>query len=423
LTQNWQVTKTLSGRYFARVTRFYNTDITRLFGLFNDPDSWTMEAPERLLRLVPDSEISYSFDDGSRVVIRFSRIRYGLVRLELEHDLLETAEDLEACCAYWDEIMSEAHSRLLCEPVHAAVASGKINLFFKVGPLQEDGYHQVSSLYQSVNLNETVVVEPATKWGVTVVGSLAQEQLDSVPTGSGNLVVKAAKATADYLQFENVPKLHITIYKEVPVAGGMGGGSADAAAAIIACESLWQKQLTKTARLECAASLGADVPFALNGGAAVGTGVGDKLRAIKQKSVLHWAIVPRTDGLSTPAVYKELDRLRAAAEQDPRAVGKASMSSELVQALESGATAEEIAPLLHNDLQEAAVSLLPELQDVLDLADKVYALRAIVSGSGPTIAMLARDERDAIAIASRLNTYGHPAIVTSSPAGSASLAN
>jgi 4-diphosphocytidyl-2-C-methyl-D-erythritol kinase len=421
--QAWDVTQTQSGRYVASVTRFYATDLPRLFGLFNDPDSWTMEAPERLLRLVPEREISYTFDNDSRVVIRFLRIRSGLVRVELVHDQLHTEEDLEACCQYWDEIMAEAHSRLLCEPVHVATASGKINLYFRVGPLQDDGYHQVSSLYQSVKLNETVVVEPAAEWGVTVVGSLAQEQLDSVPTGSGNLVVKAAKATADYLRFETVPKLHLTIYKEVPVAGGMGGGSADAAAAIIACESLWQKQLPREERLECAASLGADVPFALNGGAAVGTGVGEKLKAIKQTSVLHWAIVPRTDGLSTPAVYRELDRLRAEAGGDPMKAPRATMSSALVSALESGADAETIAPLLHNDLQEAAVSLLPELQDVLDLADKVFALRAIVSGSGPTIAMLARDERDAIAIASRLNTYGHPAVVTSSPAGSARLAH
>ena len=199
----------------------------------------------------------------------------------------------------------------------------------------------------------------------------------------------------------------------------MGGGSADAAAAILACESLWATELSAEDRHDVAASLGADVPFALVGGAAIGVGTGHELEAVKQKSSLHWVLVPNDFGLSTPEVYRELDRIRAERGQDPAAVKDAKVSSALVRALKVGAPAEEIAPLLHNDLQEAAVSLRPELQRILDLGDEAMALTAMISGSGPTVALLARDANDAIAIASRVTTFGFDAIITSSPAGAA----
>jgi len=422
----WQVASSRGGRVTTTTTRFFATDLPRLFALFNDPDSWPMEAPERLLRIATDEVIAYSFDNETRVEIRFEKVRTGLVRVLLQHDHLHDAQEVSDCQNYWDEIFADAAKRLLCEPVHAAVAHGKINLFFRVGPLLENGYHQVASLYQSVNLPETLIAEPSDEWGVSVLGSIGAEHLAGVPTGQGNLVVKAAKATGDAMRFSRVPRLHLTIYKEVPVAGGMGGGSADAAAAILACESLWsgpvwQGSLTQADRHEVAASLGADVPFALLGGSAIGVGTGHELEPIAQKSALHWVLVPNGEGLSTPAVYRELDRLRDEAGRKPEFEPQAEMDQILVSALEAGADAEAIAPLLHNDLQEAAVSLMPALQTVLNLAKDVGALRAMVSGSGPTIAMLARDANDAIAICSRLNTYGHPAIVTSSPAGAAAL--
>lgn len=418
---SWQVSSSRGGRFNLETIRFFATDLPRLFALFNDPDSWPMENPERLLRIAVDESISYAFDNDTKVEIRFERVRSGLVRVLLKHELLKDSEELQACRDYWDEILADASKRLLCEPVYAAVSHGKINLFFEVGPLLENGYHQVASLYQSVNLAETVIAEPSDEWRVSVLGSIGAEHLAGVPTNQSNLVVKAAKATGDALRFSRVPKLHLTIYKEVPVAGGMGGGSADAAAAIVASEALWAGALSAQERHEVAASLGADVPFALMGGSAIGVGTGHELESVAQRSYLHWVLVPNGAGLSTPAVYRELDRLREEAGHNPSTYRRAEISKELVAALEAGAPAEAIAPLIHNDLEPAAVSLLPQLQRVLDLAKDVGALKAMVSGSGPTIAMLARDANDAVAICSRLNTYGHPAIVTSSPAGPTAL--
>jgi 4-diphosphocytidyl-2-C-methyl-D-erythritol kinase len=201
----------------------------------------------------------------------------------------------------------------------------------------------------------------------------------------------------------------------------MGGGSADAAAAMLAAASAWGATNYEGSLISAGATVGADVPFALMGGAAIGMGTGHELTELAQASKLHWVLVPNEFGLSTPKVFAELDRMRAQSGQDPTAVAQAAIDAKLVAALEAGASAEEIAPLLHNDLQAAAVSLRPELQEILNLADKVFALKAIISGSGPTIAMLARDANDAIAIASRLRTYGQQAIVTSSPAGAAQL--
>ena len=206
-----------------------------------------------------------------------------------------------------------------------------------------------------------------------------------------------------------------------PVAGGMAGGSADAAAAILATEALIDNHLSHSERFEVATELGSDVPFALLGGTAVGLGKGENLKPVACQSKLHWVLVPNSVGLSTPAVYAELDRLRELSGLDPTKAPEAKMNAALVRALNNGAKAEDIAPLLHNDLEAAAVSLNPELTKVIDLADRCQALRAIVSGSGPTVALLARDANDAIAIASRMNTFGRQTLITTSPAGPAQI--
>lgn len=419
--QRWHVSTSKSGRFTATTSRFYGTDLPRLFGMFHDPDSWPMESPERLIRIEPEVLLGYSFDNDTRAEISFEKVRSGLFRVDLTHEQLHDEDELAACLAYWDEILQSIFERLLCQPVHAATAFGKINLFFKVGPLQENGYHQVASLYQAVNLPETVIAEVAPDWEVAVTGNIDASHLKGVPTNRNNLVVKAAKAAGAALRFKRVPRLSFTIHKNVPVAGGMGGGSADAAAAILAAESAWGRKLSTAERFSVAAELGADVPFSMLGGSAIGVGTGHELDPIEQRSVLHWILVPNDFGLSTPAVYAELDRLRDMRGDNPKWVPEAQVNQLLVEALRQGAGAEDIAPLLHNDLQEAAVSLRPELQDILDLEERAMALRAIISGSGPTIAMLARDANDAHAIASRLQTFGQQAIVTTSPAGGAQL--
>ena len=417
----WSVNTSKSGRYTITAQRFYQIDLPRLFGLFNDPESWPTEQPQRLMKLEPNQRIGYSFANLSRVDIRFEQIRNGLYRVTLEHDQLHNELELDWALHYWDLVLNSIFNRLGCEEVVAATAFGKINMYLKVGPLLPTGYHQVATLYQSVNLPETVVVEHAPSWSVNTIGTVTPEHLAAVPTDESNLVVKVAQSLMNSFSVPHARPIQFSVHKTVPVAGGMGGGSADAAAALLAVANFWEMDLSLGQLEVIAARIGADVPFALRGGAARGTGHGEVLTTIRQVSKLHWVLVPNDFGLSTPEVYAELDRLRSARGVDPRGVREAFMLDTLVNNLRIGASAEEIAPLLHNDLEEAAVSLRPELQKVLDLQEQVYALRAIVSGSGPTVAMLARNADDAIAIASRLRTYGQQAVVTSSPAGPARM--
>ncbi|MEN9990115.1 MAG: hypothetical protein RL508_1094 [Actinomycetota bacterium] len=419
--QHWSIATSKSGWFTAESSRFFGADLPRLFALFQDPASWPVAAPQRLIRIVQSELLGYSFENQSRVEITFEQIRKGMYRVAVVHEHLHDSAELAWAQQYWESVFQSIFDRLLCEPVHAAISYGKINLFFKVGPLQEDGYHQVSSLYQSVKLSEIVMAELASDWEVAVTGTIGEKHLAAVPTNRNNLVVAAAKAAGKALKYRTVPRLAFTIHKNVPVAGGMGGGSADAAAALLAAQSVWGKWLSMSELDEVAATIGADVPFALMGGSAIGEGTGHELTPVAQKSLLHWVLVPNDFGLSTPAVYAELDRLRAERGEDPASVPQAQMDSALIKALREGATAEEIAPLLHNDLEEAAISLRPELKQLLEMKDQVFALRAIVSGSGPTVAMLARDSQDAIAIASRLTTYGQQAVITSSPAGASQL--
>lgn len=272
-----------------------------------------------------------------------------------------------------------------------ASAPGKINLFFTVGALQDDGYHEVVSIYHALNLRETVSVECADAYRLTVSGITA-----GVPTDESNLAVKAAK----YIT-ERPVSIHIE--KQVPVAGGMGGGSADAAATLLATSTLFESPF----ELEATVALGADVPFAVMGGTALGEGKGERLTPLNAAHTLHWVLVPSAAGLSTPAVYKRLDELRPVpVERDPKP---------LIEALARG-NAHEIAPLLHNDLQQAALDLRPELQETIEALEASGALKAMVSGSGPTVLALAANLGDAARIAAEFG-----GVATTGPAEGARL--
>lgn len=294
-------------------------------------------------------------------------------------------------------------------------APGKINIFFKVGALQANGFHDVLSVYQALDLRETVTVSAAENWQVSVAGPLSAEQIAAVPTGEENLVVRAAKSIAELAGLDNPHPVKFEITKNVPVAGGMGGGSADAAAALLAVDELWCTGVDGEALLHNAAELGADIPFALIGGTAIGVGKGDNLEPIDGVSQLHWVLVPMDAGLSTPRVYAKLDEIRAARGEDPELVSTPSKPIELISALQSG-DAREVARYLHNDLQEAAVALMPELSITMHAGIAAGALAAIVSGSGPTVAMLAESEAAAESIANHLAFEGYIAIPTHGPA-------
>jgi len=296
-----------------------------------------------------------------------------------------------------------------------ASAPGKINIFFKVGALQSDGYHEVLSVYQALNLRETVTVQTAKEWQVSVTGNISAEQIAAVPTGEENLVVRAAKVIAELAKLEAAHPLNFEITKNVPVAGGMGGGSADAAAALLAVDELWCTGVDGEAMMKSAALLGADIPFAMIGGTAIGTGRGDELEPIEGVKKLHWVLVPFDAGLSTPRVYAKLDEIRKSRGEDPKTLPTPITPIQLVHALKF-ADAREVAKYLHNDLQEAAIALMPELSTTIEAGLAAGALAAIVSGSGPTIVMLAESEESAESISNRLAFEGHIAIPTFGPA-------
>lgn len=291
----------------------------------------------------------------------------------------------------------------LPDEVHAR-APGKLNLFFQVGPLGSDGYHGVASVYQAVSLYEDVIARHADDFGATVTGDL---DVSGVPTDDRNLAVRAAGLVARERQWPG--GIHLDIRKSVPVAGGMGGGSADAAAALVAVDALLAAHagspLSGAALHALAARLGADVPFALHGGTAVGTGRGDDLAPALAAGRFDWVVVTSGEGLSTPVVYGELDRLRDDAEL-PSLPQILDVDPEVLRALRGG-NAVELAAHVRNDLQRAALSLRPDLAGVLDAGTEAGALAAVVSGSGPTVAFLAADATGAARLVGALAAEGH----------------
>jgi 4-diphosphocytidyl-2-C-methyl-D-erythritol kinase len=271
------------------------------------------------------------------------------------------------------------------EAVHAR-APGKINVFLRVGALLDDGYHDVASAYQAVSLYEDVRATPADDFSVSVTGSV---DLDGVPTDGSNIAIKAARLLARRADFRGGVRLEID--KHVPVAGGMGGGSADAAATLLACDALWGTGLSRDELLGLASELGADVPFAFTGGTAIGTGRGDQLSPALATGQFQWVLAIAEGGLSTPAVYRELDAHRQRHAQDIfPAPQTPSVDANVLQALRAG-DPHMLAEALGNDLQAPALNLRPELTRVLELGEENGALAGLVSGSGPTIAFLVAD--------------------------------
>lgn len=285
-------------------------------------------------------------------------------------------------------------------------APGKINLFLEVGAVQDDGYHDVASVYQAVSLFEDLIATPADEFSVRVVDEDGAV-VEGVPTDDRNLALRAARMVAREVGY--LGGVHLDIRKSVPVAGGMGGGSADAAAALVACDALWGAGLTSLALQEMAARLGADVPFSLLGGSAVGTGRGDRLSPALARARFEWVLVTADAGLSTPAVYGELDRMRSRDRPDiaPQPTVP-EVDPTVLQALRSG-DPDVLAAGLRNDLQDAACSLRPDLAGVLAAGTRAGAVAGLVSGSGPTLAFLAADADAARALETALRASGHRA--------------
>ncbi|TDN92351.1 4-(cytidine 5'-diphospho)-2-C-methyl-D-erythritol kinase [Microbacterium sp. BK668] len=294
-------------------------------------------------------------------------------------------------------------------------APGKINLFFEVGDVQDDGYHDVASAYQAVSLYEDVWAESGDDFTIRVSGTV---DVSGVPADDRNLALRAARMLAQRSGYDG--GVHLEIIKHVPVAGGMGGGSADAAAALVACDLLWGTDLGIHELQNLASRLGADVPFSLLGGTAIGTGRGDQLSPALAKGRFDWVLLPsEEEGLATPEVYRHLDRLREEQAPDispPRR--RLAVDPAVLQALRAG-DAAALAEHVRNDLQPAALSLRPALRDALELGEESGALAGIVSGSGPTLAFLTAGPEAALELQVTLAAAGYPALHVHGPVAGA----
>ncbi|GAA0383328.1 4-(cytidine 5'-diphospho)-2-C-methyl-D-erythritol kinase [Acrocarpospora corrugata] len=262
----------------------------------------------------------------------------------------------------------------------------KVNLQLSVGPLRDDGYHDLVNVFHAVSLFDEVTASEAETLTVRVEGDLA----DQVPVDGDNLAIRAARALAS--RAGRAYGAELVIRKSIPVAGGMAGGSADAAAALVACDRLWGLGLSLEDLSDIAADLGSDVPFALLGGTAVGVGRGEVLTPLPVSGTFHWVFALADGGLSTPTVYSECDRLREAAGE--RAAWPA-LSEPLAAALRDG-DPQGLGKALANDLQQAAIMLRRSLLRTLDEGREQGALGALVSGSGPTCAFLAESAEHAL---------------------------
>ncbi len=297
-----------------------------------------------------------------------------------------------------------------------AKAPGKINVHLGVGAIQDDGYHDVATAYQAVSLYEIVEASEASDFSVRFSGPIPHDQLS---TGADNLAIRAAMALARRGRVSG--GVALSIEKHVPIAGGMGGGSADAAATLVACDELWDLHLGRDALVEIARELGADVPFALAGGTAVGTGRGDQLTPALARGQFHWVLALADAGLSTPDVYRALDEHRAlhAADIAP-AHDVPTVDARVLQALRAG-DASMLAEVLQNDLQAPALRLMPRLAGTLELGERSGALAGIVSGSGPTIAFLCDSLESAIELQVTLSASQVLALKVTGPVPGARL--
>lgn len=280
-------------------------------------------------------------------------------------------------------------------------APAKINLHLGVGAPREDGYHPLLTVYQAVGLYDDLTARSAPEWAL---GAALPDWMpaDAVPLAGENIVDRAADLLAAHHGIVRTGEVHIT--KSIPVAGGMAGGSADAAAALVALDRLWQVGTSDDDLLALAAQLGSDVPFALLGGTALGTGRGEVVDPVDDRGTWWWVVVPSDRGLSTPEVYRHFDRMFPDAPSEP------VPADALLRAIAEG-DAWALADSLHNDLEAAAIDLRPELGDLIEAGEDAGALRGIVSGSGPTCVFLCGSADQARSLAAELSGTGHPVVL------------
>jgi 4-diphosphocytidyl-2-C-methyl-D-erythritol kinase len=276
---------------------------------------------------------------------------------------------------------------------------GKINLYLAVGDRRDDGYHELTTVFQAVSLVDDVTVRNADVLSLELSG----EGADQLPVDERNLAWQAAELMADHVG--RAPDVSIAIDKTIPVAGGMGGGSADAAAVLVAMNALWELGVPRRDLHTLAAKLGSDVPFALHGGTALGTGRGEELATVLARNTFHWVLAFAEGGLSSRAVFTELDRLRLGEQREVGTPPRLDEPGPILAALATGDPVQ-LAPLLGNELQAAAVSMDPALRRVLRAGVEAGALAGIVSGSGPTCTFLCASVPAAVDVGTQLSGAG-----------------
>jgi len=276
-------------------------------------------------------------------------------------------------------------------------AAAKVNLYLGVGRPRPDGYHPLATVYQTLSLHDDVTVRTGPEWTVDLI---CEDDIDrsAFPTDETNIVVRAGRLLVDHHGVERAAQL--TVRKSIPIAGGLAGGSADAAAALVALDRLWDLQTSDEDLLTLAGTLGSDVPFSLVGGTALGGGRGELVTPVQDEATRWWVVVPARLGLSTPAVYRHFDELR------PDAPEEVSVPDELVAAL-AEPDSRALAAALGNDLEHATVDLRPELGELLQAGEHAGALRGLISGSGPTCVFLCTDRGSADRVRAALLDDGH----------------
>jgi len=391
-------------------TAIISGNLGQTFNILTDPPSWGLLETPRVVNSINHSKIVYSFDAEKKAVTTLSAWNSNVTELQIVFSGTVDNQAGQAQISYWNEVVAMLQQRLNTSPIVVASSPGKVNIYFAVGAFLKDGFHDVASCYQALSLREKVLVELSGSFSIDFAGPFEQESQQLVPKDSTNLVYRAGEELKHLGSALGAEKVSFLIHKSVPIAGGMAGGSADAAASLVALNSLFGSGLDDKLP-DAAAKLGSDVPFSLLGGTAIGVGRGEVLTKVHDGPALHWVMTPNPAGLSTPQVYRQLDVMRVNQGIDVSALEAPEVPHELLQALASGDVAA-VATLMHNDLEIAAVAMLPELADTLSAGRKAGSLRSMVSGSGPTIAHLAKNAIHAEQIATRLQAAGYPSLVT-----------
>ena len=291
-------------------------------------------------------------------------------------------------------------------------ASAKINLHLGVGGLRPDGFHELHTVYQAISLHDELAVSAADGWSVETC-TAAYVDPAALPGTADNIVTRAASLLAERHGREVTGT--VVVDKAIPVAGGLAGGSADAAAALVALDRLWDLRTPRPELLELAGLLGSDVPFALLGGTGLGTGHGEVVSPVPDPGTWSWVVVPSGEGMSTPAVYRHFDELHPDASPTPP-------SADALLAALTTRDPRALAATLHNGLQEPAFDLRPDLRELVARGEDCGALRGLVSGSGPTCVFLCESPAHAGEVAAALRSAGQETVLTATgPAAGATV--